>query len=58
VLFEIEGTFIFGAFGGFPSCLRNAFQNNVGGNMKGRSVIAGEKWKTKYPALPPPNHGG
>jgi hypothetical protein len=54
VVFQIEGTFQFGAFGGTKLCVRNAYHNNVGGYMKGRVVMVGEKVKTKYPALPPP----
>jgi hypothetical protein len=52
--FEIEGTFSFGVFGNIIPCMRNANHNDVGGYMKGRSVIVGETSRTKYPALPTP----
>lgn len=54
VNFEIEGTFYFGASGNNIFYTRNFNHNNVGGYMKGRSVIAGEKSRTKYPTLTPP----
>jgi len=51
---EIEGTFSFGVPGNIIPCMRNVYHNDVGGYMKGRSVIAGETSRTVYPALPPP----
>jgi len=44
---EIEGTFSFGVFGNIAPFTRNAYHNNVGGYMKGRNVIVGEKSRTK-----------
>jgi hypothetical protein len=54
VVFEIEYTFSFGMSGNIIPCMRNAYYNDVGGYMKGRSVdlVKGqEQWIR--PSLPP-----
>ena len=57
---EIELTFMFGMFGSHIPCTRNAYHNNVGGYMKGRNVIDGEKSERlrNQPSLPPNDSEG